>query len=42
VIVISHDDRYFHLADRVIHLESGQPVSDKVTGGKDAQSALSA
>ena len=26
VIVISHDDRYFHLADRVIRMESGQIV----------------
>lgn len=24
VLVISHDDRYFHLADRVIRMESGQ------------------
>jgi putative pyoverdin transport system ATP-binding/permease protein len=23
VLVISHDDRYFHLADRVIRMESG-------------------
>jgi putative ATP-binding cassette transporter len=24
VLVISHDDRYFHLADRVLRLESGK------------------
>ncbi|MET0402279.1 MAG: cyclic peptide export ABC transporter, partial [Cystobacter sp.] len=24
VLVISHDDRYFHVADRLLHLESGQ------------------
>jgi putative pyoverdin transport system ATP-binding/permease protein len=28
VFVISHDDRYYHLADRVIKLEDGQIVSD--------------
>ena len=26
-IVISHDDRYFHLADRIVRLENGQVVS---------------
>ncbi|WP_338866810.1 cyclic peptide export ABC transporter [Myxococcus stipitatus] len=31
VFVISHDDRYFHLADRVLKLESGQLVSDQGT-----------
>jgi putative ATP-binding cassette transporter len=24
VIVVSHDDRYFHIADRVLRLEMGQ------------------
>lgn len=24
VLAISHDDRYFHVADRILHLESGQ------------------
>jgi putative ATP-binding cassette transporter len=28
VFVISHDDRYFHLADRLVRLESGQIISD--------------
>jgi putative ATP-binding cassette transporter len=27
VLVISHDDRYFHLADRLVHMEDGQVVS---------------
>lgn len=27
VLVISHDDRYFHLADRLIRMENGQLVS---------------
>jgi putative ATP-binding cassette transporter len=27
VLVISHDDRYFHLADRLVHMENGQVVS---------------
>lgn len=29
VIVISHDDRYYHLADRIIKLERGQVEYDK-------------
>jgi putative pyoverdin transport system ATP-binding/permease protein len=24
VLVISHDDRYFHLADRLVRMENGQ------------------
>jgi putative ATP-binding cassette transporter len=28
VFVVSHDDRYYHVADRVIKLEDGQVVSD--------------
>lgn len=28
LIVISHDDRYFHLADRVVRMQSGQIVDD--------------
>jgi putative pyoverdin transport system ATP-binding/permease protein len=28
VVVISHDDRYYHVADRVIKLDEGQIVSD--------------
>jgi putative ATP-binding cassette transporter len=32
VIVISHDDRYYHVADRVIKLDEGKVVSDTRTG----------
>jgi len=32
VLVISHDDRYFHLADRVLRLESGQLIADTRPG----------
>ncbi len=28
IVAISHDDRYFHMADRVIALEAGRVVSD--------------
>jgi cyclic peptide transporter len=28
VIAISHDDRYFHLADRIVKMEAGRVVSD--------------
>lgn len=28
VLVISHDDRYYHVADRIIRLDEGQIVSD--------------
>jgi len=30
VLVISHDDRYFHLADRLVRMENGQVVSVEV------------
>jgi putative ATP-binding cassette transporter len=30
VLVISHDDRYFPLADRVVYMESGRLVSGAV------------
>ena len=32
VFVISHDDRYYHLADRIIKLENGQLQYDQLTG----------
>jgi putative ATP-binding cassette transporter len=28
VLVISHDDRYYHLGDRIVKLENGQLISD--------------
>ena len=28
VLVISHDDRYYHVADRVIKLDEGQLICD--------------
>jgi len=31
VIIISHDDRYFHTADRVLKMEDGQLVEDSYT-----------
>ena len=36
VVVISHDDRYFHLADRVVRIESGQLISDSKPGEPSA------
>lgn len=30
IIVISHDDRYFHLADRLVKLEAGKIVSESI------------
>lgn len=42
VVVISHDDRYYGLADRVVKLESGQVVSDQPVArlGAEAGAAL--
>lgn len=31
VLVITHDDKYYHVADRVIKLEEGQVISDSET-----------
>jgi putative ATP-binding cassette transporter len=36
VVVISHDDRYFHLADRLVRIESGQLVSEEQPGAPRA------
>lgn len=42
VLVISHDDRYFHLADRVIRMENGQVVAlEARAGAGEALAALS-
>ncbi len=35
VLVISHDDRYFHLADRLIRMENGQIVAIETTVARD-------
>jgi len=32
VVVITHDDRYFHLGDRVLKLEDGKVVDSAITG----------
>lgn len=32
VFVISHDDSYYHLADRIVHLKDGQVRSDGIWG----------
>ncbi|MFG6175966.1 cyclic peptide export ABC transporter [Halomonas sp. THAF12] len=36
VLVISHDDRYFPLADRLLRLESGKVIADSVSSGDAA------
>jgi len=36
VLVITHDDRYFHLADRLIRMENGQVIS----GGMSDSSSI--
>ncbi|WAC71647.1 cyclic peptide export ABC transporter [Roseateles sp. SL47] len=36
VLVISHDDRYFHLADRVVRMEDGQVVAVEKEPGAGA------
>ena len=32
VVVVTHDDRYFHLGDRVVKLEAGQTVDEAIDG----------
>jgi len=34
VLVITHDDRYYHVADRVIKLEEGQVVSNSLPNAR--------
>lgn len=38
VLVITHDDRYFHLADRIVKMDYGQLVYDKRTEGREVES----
>lgn len=33
VLVITHDDRYFHLADRLVRLESGKLLAPEQPDG---------
>lgn len=40
VLVISHDDRYFHLADRVIRMENGQVVAEQSLKASDSAAVL--
>lgn len=38
LIVISHDDRFFHLADRIVRLKDGQVAEDRpIEGAREAQ-----
>lgn len=34
VVVISHDDRYFHVADRIVRLEDGQIRQEEIASGQ--------
>ena len=38
VIVISHDDRYFHVADRIVRLENGRMLAFAAAGRVKADS----
>lgn len=39
LVVISHDDRYFHLADRVITMHAGKIAEDKVRDSRESLAA---
>jgi putative ATP-binding cassette transporter len=39
VLVISHDDRYYDVADRILRMDNGQIVADEVAGGLQADHA---
>ncbi|WP_267548961.1 cyclic peptide export ABC transporter [Rhizobium rhizogenes] len=39
LIVVSHDDRYFHVADRIIHMANGQIVVSRLTQEEGAKEA---
>jgi len=41
VLVISHDDRYFHLADRLIRMENGQVVAIETPAGRASAKSTS-
>jgi putative ATP-binding cassette transporter len=41
ILAITHDDKYFHLADRIIKLDYGQIVSDGAVGAVSAVSSNS-
>ncbi|MGO3667071.1 MAG: cyclic peptide export ABC transporter [Vreelandella alkaliphila] len=41
VLVITHDDRYFHLADRLVRLESGKLLAPEVSAGAEVEVAHS-
>src|SRR5256885_14002412 len=44
LVVISHDDRYFHLADRIVRMEAGRmvlPRSEERRVGKECRSRWS-
>lgn len=42
VLVISHDDRYFHLADRVIRMENGRVIFDGLPVRENTAAVLAA
>lgn len=37
VIVVTHDDRYFHLGDRIVKLENGRTVDGGVLGSRELE-----
>lgn len=37
--MISHDDRYFHLADRVVHMSAGRIAGNRVRAGRETLAA---
>jgi len=39
LVVISHDDRYFHLADRVITMHAGKIAEDRVRDSRESLAA---
>ncbi|AQU81381.1 MULTISPECIES: cyclic peptide export ABC transporter [unclassified Halomonas] len=41
VLVITHDDRYFHLADRLVRLESGKLLAPEQSAGAEMEVAPS-